>query len=47
MKPEDWRKEINEINSQIVALLDRRAQAAQSIGVLKAKTGLPLVDVAR
>ena len=47
MKLEDWRKEIDEIDGQIVGLLNRRAQAAQSIGVLKAKAGLPVVDTER
>ena len=47
MKLEDWRKEIDEIDSQIVGLLNRRAQAAQSVGVLKAESGLPIVDTER
>jgi monofunctional chorismate mutase len=47
MKLEDWRKEIDEIDSQIVGLLNQRAQAAHSVGVLKAKAGLPVVDTER
>jgi chorismate mutase len=47
MKLEDWRKEIDEIDSQIVGLLNRRARAAQSVGVLKAQSGLPVVDTER
>jgi chorismate mutase len=47
MKLEDWREEIDEIDSQIVGLLNRRAQAAQSVGVLKAQIGLPIVDIER
>ena len=44
---EDWRREIDEIDSQIIGLLNRRARAAQSIGVIKAKAGLPIVDTER
>lgn len=47
MKLEDWRKEIDEIDGQIVGLLNRRAEAAQRVGVLKAKAGLPVVDIER
>lgn len=47
MKLEDWRNEIDEIDGQIVGLLNRRAQAARSVGVLKAKAGLPIVDTER
>jgi chorismate mutase len=47
MKLEDWREEIDEIDSQIVGLLNRRAQAAQSVGVLKAQIGLPIVGIER
>lgn len=44
---EDWRKEIDEIDTQIIGLLNRRARAAQSIGKIKAKAGLPIVDTER
>ena len=47
MKLEDWRSEIDEIDTQIVGLLNRRARAAQSVGVLKAHAGLPRVDTER
>ena len=47
MKLEDWRNEIDEIDSQIVWLLNRRARAAQSVGAVKAQTGLPIVDMER
>lgn len=47
MKLEDWRNEIDEIDTQIVGLLNRRARAAQSVGVLKAQAGLPIVDTER
>lgn len=47
MMLEDWRREIDEIDSQIISLLNRRARAAQSIGAIKAKAGLPIVDTER
>ncbi len=47
MKLEDWRTEIDEIDSQIVGLLNRRARAAQNVGAMKAQAGLPIVDTER
>jgi monofunctional chorismate mutase len=47
MKLEQWRTEIDEIDSEIVALLDRRAKVARKIGSLKANSGLPIVDNGR
>lgn len=47
MKLENWRKEIDEIDGEIVLLLNRRAKAAQEIGIIKAKAGLPIVDLER
>lgn len=47
MKLEDWRKEIDKIDGEIIALLNRRAKAAQEIGKIKAKAGLPIIDLER
>ncbi len=47
MKLENWRKEIDEIDEEIVLLLNRRAKAARKIGKIKAKAGLPIVDLER
>lgn len=44
MKLEDCRKEIDAIDAEILLLLNKRAEAAEKIGVLKAKAGLPIVD---
>jgi chorismate mutase-like protein len=40
----DWRKKIDEIDLQIVALISARAQAAQEIGKLKASTSMPVYE---
>jgi chorismate mutase len=47
MKLEDWRKEIDSIDREIVRLVNRRAKIAREIGVLKAAAGLPVVDETR
>ena len=47
MKLDDWRKEIDVIDSEIIGLLNRRARAAQNVGELKLKAGLPIVDTER
>lgn len=47
MKIENWRKEIDEIDGEIVSLLNRRASVAQQIGKIKAKAGLPIIDLER
>lgn len=44
MDIEDWRKKIDEIDLQIVALLGERAQAALAIGKLKHATSLPVYE---
>lgn len=44
---EDWRREIDDIDSQIIGLLNRRARAARSIGEIKARANLPIVDTER
>lgn len=47
MKLNEWRNEIDEIDAEIVNLINRRARVAQKIGILKAKAGLPIVDLER
>ena len=44
MKLEDWRNEIDSIDTEIARLINQRAGVAKKIGVLKAKAGLPIVD---
>jgi chorismate mutase len=40
----DWRHKIDEIDRQVVALLNRRAEAAHEIGKLKRATDLPVYE---
>jgi chorismate mutase len=40
----DWRRKIDEIDLQIVALLSERARAAQAIGKLKRTVDLPVYE---
>jgi chorismate mutase len=40
----DWRTKIDELDREIVALISRRAQAAQEIGKLKRSTSLPVYE---
>lgn len=40
----DWRRKIDEIDLQIVALLSERAVAAQAIGKLKQAVDLPVYE---
>lgn len=47
MNLEQKRKEIDCIDAEIVALLVRRTEAARSIGELKTKAGLPIIDSRR
>ena len=47
MKLENWRKEIDSIDGEIIALLNRRAKAAKEIGKIKAQAGLPVIDLER
>ena len=44
MKIEDWRREIDEIDNELLRLLNRRAQAAIQVGALKRKANLPVYD---
>lgn len=40
----DWRRRIDELDLQIVALISERALAAQEIGKLKRSTSLPVYE---
>jgi chorismate mutase len=40
----DWRKKIDELDRQVVALLSERAEAAKAIGKLKRSTALPVYE---
>jgi chorismate mutase-like protein len=40
----EWRRKIDEIDRQIVALLSQRAEAAKAIGQLKRSTSLPIYE---
>jgi chorismate mutase len=40
----DWRKKIDELDLQIVALISARAQAALAIGKLKRSTSAPVYE---
>jgi chorismate mutase len=44
MDIEDWRKKIDEVDRQLVALLSERAQAAVAIGKLKRNTSIPIYE---
>ena len=43
----DWRKTIDGLDEQIVALISKRAEAAKAIGALKAQSTLPVYEPAR
>src|SRR5713226_1836981 len=40
----EWRKQIDEIDKQIIRLLNQRARAAQEIGRLKRNTDMPIYE---
>ena len=44
MDIEDWRKQIDELDEKLVALLSERARAAVEIGKLKRNTSLPIYE---
>lgn len=44
MDIEDWRRKIDALDLQIVALINERAAAAQAIGKLKNATDLPVYE---
>ena len=43
----DWRKQIDEMDEQIVQLISKRADAAKAIGELKKQSTLPVYEPAR
>ena len=43
----DWRKQIDEMDEQIVQLISKRAEAAKAIGELKKQSALPVYEPAR
>ncbi|MFC1555547.1 chorismate mutase [candidate division KSB1 bacterium] len=47
MKIEDYRIQIDEIDGQLLALLNKRAHYAVEIGKLKKKVNIPVYDPAR
>jgi len=44
MDIEDWRKKIDELDCQLVALISERAKAAIAIGKLKRDTSIPIYE---
>ena len=44
---EDWRKKIDELDEEIVALISKRAEAAKAIGLLKRDGSLPVYEPKR
>ena len=44
---EDWRAQIDAVDSQLLALLNRRAQLAIEVGALKRREAAPLCDPVR
>lgn len=42
-----WRKDIDELEDQIIALLNKRASYAVQIGKIKQKQGIPVLDATR
>ena len=47
MEIADWRKQIDEVDEQIVALLNRRANAAVEIGRIKQQNTAPIYEPKR
>ena len=43
----DWRKKIDALDEQIVALISERAQAAKAIGELKGNSDIPVYEPKR
>jgi chorismate mutase len=43
----DWRRKIDDLDEQVVALISKRAEAAQAIGELKHNTNLPIYEPRR
>ena len=40
----DWRKQIDQLDQQIVVLISKRAEAAKAIGALKRSSDLPVYE---
>ena len=47
MEIEDWRKQIDELDEQIVRLISKRAEAAKAIGLAKRDKALPVYEPKR
>ena len=47
MKLDDCRRVIDEIDSEILLLLNRRSTLSKRIGLMKTQAGLPIQDVQR
>ena len=47
MEIADWRKQIDQIDQQIVALISKRGEAAKAIGALKRTNDLPVYEPGR
>lgn len=47
MNLDEYRKEIDSIDAEIIALLNRRAETARNIGLIKSSAGLPILDRTR
>jgi len=47
MEIADWRKRIDDLDEQIVALISERAEAAKAIGLLKRDGSLPVYEPQR
>lgn len=47
MEIPDWRKEIDELDEQIVSLISKRAEAARAIGLLKKNAAQPIYEPKR
>ena len=47
MEIADWRKKIDELDEQIVALISRRAEAAKAIGEIKQRASMPVYEPGR
>ncbi len=43
----DWRKQIDDLDEQLVALISKRAQAARAIGELKRGEQIPIYEPKR
>lgn len=44
MNLDECRNKIDEIDTQVLTLLNQRAETAKHIGMLKARAGIPIVD---